>query len=93
MSRTTVLVVEDDPDLREALCDTLELNGFRVERAGDGPTALACLNRARVDMVISDVQMQPMDGHTLLARIKEISPQLPVLLMTAYGNIEKAVLA
>ena len=93
MSHSTVLVVEDDPDLREALCDTLELSGFQVESAGDGSAALECLNRCSVGMVISDVHMRPMDGHTLLARIKERSPQTPVLLMTAYGNIEKAVLA
>jgi len=93
MNSETVLVVEDDPDLREALCDTLELSGFRVESAGDGSAALECLNRTSVGMVISDVQMRPMDGHTLLARIKERSPQIPVLLMTAYGNVEKAVMA
>lgn len=93
MSQNTVLVVEDDPDLREALCDTLELGGFRVEKAGDGSAALEYLDRTSVGMVISDVQMRPMDGHALLARIKQKSPQIPVLLMTAYGNVEKAVMA
>ena len=93
MSQNTVLVVEDDPDLCEALCDTLELGGFRVESAGDGSAALDCLNRTNVGMVISDVQMRPMDGHTLLAQIKQRSPQIPVLLMTAYGNVENAVTA
>jgi len=93
MSHETVLVVEDDPTLREALCDTLELGGFQVEQAGDGGAALACLKRTKVGMVISDVQMRPMDGHTLLARVKERFPHIPVLLMTAYGNVEKAVMA
>ncbi|MCB1830179.1 MAG: sigma-54-dependent Fis family transcriptional regulator [Gammaproteobacteria bacterium] len=93
MSQNTVLVVEDDPDLCEALCDTLELGGFRVESAGDGSAALDCLNRTNVGMVISDVQMRPMDGYKLLAQIKQRSPQIPVLLMTAYGNVENAVTA
>ncbi|MCP4287710.1 MAG: sigma-54-dependent Fis family transcriptional regulator [Gammaproteobacteria bacterium] len=93
MNQGTVLVVEDDPTLCEALCDTLELGGFQVESASDGSVALECLNRTSVGIVISDVQMRPMDGHTLLARIKERSPQIPVLLMTAYGNVEKAVTA
>lgn len=93
MSRGLVLVVEDDPTLREALCDTLELAGFDVAQAIDGDTALDSLLRVDAGMVVSDVQMQPMDGHTLLARIKQRSPQIPVLLMTAYGNVEQAVKA
>jgi len=93
MSQATVLVVEDDPSLREALRDTLELGGYQVKTAGDGQAALACLDSHPVGMVVSDVQMRPMDGHELLGRIKNSHPQLPVLLMTAYGNIEKAVTA
>ncbi|MCB1763271.1 MAG: sigma-54-dependent Fis family transcriptional regulator [Gammaproteobacteria bacterium] len=93
MNQGTVLVVEDDPTLREALCDTLELGGFRVERAADGGAALECLIHTGIDMVVSDVQMRPMDGYTLLQRIKERSPRTPVLLMTAYGSVEKAVSA
>lgn len=75
MNQGTVLVVEDDPTLREALCDTLELGGFRVERAADGGAALECLIHTGIDMVVSDVQMRPMDGYTLLQRIKERSPR------------------
>ncbi len=93
MSQATVLVVEDDPSLREALRDTLELGGYQVETAADGQAALECLDSHPVGMVVSDVQMRPMDGHELLGRIKNSHPQLPVLLMTAYGNIEKAVTA
>jgi len=87
----TVLVVEDDADLAEALCDTLELAGYRVERAADGEAALALLSRRSVALVVSDVQMRPMDGHALLRAVKQAHPRLPVLLMTAYGSIERAV--
>jgi two-component system response regulator FlrC len=93
MSQATVLVVEDDPDLREALRDTLELGGYRVEAAADGAAALAIMERTTIGMVVSDVQMQPMDGNELLARIKFLYPGVPVLLMTAYGDIQKAVTA
>ena len=93
MSHGSVLVVEDDPTLREALCDTLELAGYSVSSAGDGEDALTKLSEESVGMVVSDVQMRPMNGHELLARIKSSHPQTPVLLMTAYGNIEKAVSA
>lgn len=91
METLPILIVEDDRDLREALSDTLKLAGYRVLAAQDGETALQAMARQPIGLVISDVMMQPMDGHTLLKRIKAVTPQIPVLLMTAYGMIEKAV--
>ena len=88
-----VLIVEDDDALREALADTLELGGFDVVTASDGAAALLKLAHTRVGLVLSDVQMQPMDGETLLAEVKRHYPWLPMILMTAYGVVEKAVAA
>ncbi len=93
MNQATVLVVEDDPDLREVLGETLELDGYDVETASDGTTALEILGSRNIGMVVSDVQMRPMDGTELLGRIKTLYPSVPVLLMTAYGDIQKAVSA
>ncbi len=93
MQESSVLVVEDDKSLLEALCDTLELAGFRTHAATGGADALRLLERHPVGMVISDVQMEPMDGLALMGRIKAKQPDLPVLLMTAYGTIQKAVAA
>jgi two-component system response regulator FlrC len=93
MSLATVLIVEDDPALREALSDTLELAGYPICVAEEGGAALNLLQQKSVGMVISDVQMQPMDGHSLLRNIRQHYPDLPVLLMTAFGTIEKAVMA
>ncbi len=93
MNQASVLVVEDDPSLREALCDTLEMAGYPVQRAEEGQAALALLEKHRIGMVVSDVQMRPMDGHRLLQKIKARYPHLPVLLMTAYGSVDKAVSA
>jgi two-component system response regulator FlrC len=93
MSLATVLIVEDDPALREALSDTLELAGYPICVAEEGGAALNLLQQRSVGMVISDVQMHPMDGHSLLRKIRERYPDLPVLLMTAFGTIEKAVKA
>lgn len=93
MSLATVLIVEDDPALREALSDTLELAGYPICVAEEGGAAINLLQQRSVGMVVSDVQMHPMDGHTLLRKIRERYPDLPVLLMTAYGTIEKAVMA
>ncbi len=88
-----VLIVEDDAALREALHDTLELSGYAVIEASDGQDALERLDRERVGIVVTDVQMQPMDGETLLREIKRRFPAVPVLLMTAYGVIDRAVAA
>ncbi len=91
MKPLPILVVEDDAALREALQDTLELAGYQVVGAGDGEDALAKLKTTRVGLIISDVQMQPMDGYTLLKKAKQQAPQIPFLLMTAYGELEKAI--
>lgn len=93
MSLATVLIVEDDPSLLEALSDTLELAGYPVRVAEEGLAALEIMQRESVGMVVSDVQMRPMDGHSLLRQIRAGHPEVPVLLMTAYGSIEQAVAA
>jgi two-component system response regulator FlrC len=86
-----ILVVEDDPDLREALSDTLTLSRYRVHTAVDGAHAIELLKEHAVGLVITDVQMPNMNGITLLHEIKSRWPHLPVLLMTAYGVISQAV--
>jgi len=91
MSTATILVVEDDPTLREALSDTLTLSNYKVLSADNGETALHLLSKHKVQLVISDVQMQPMDGYSLLQKIKHDYAELPVVLITAYGTIQKAV--
>jgi two-component system response regulator FlrC len=93
MPALPILIVEDDNDLREALTDTLELAGYRVVGAADGEAGLSVLSSCKVGLVLSDVQMQPMDGEALLKAVKLTHPHLPVVLMTAYGVIEKAVAA
>ena len=91
MNHATVLVVEDDQDLQEALCETLSLAGINTLAANDGRVAIDMLARKKVDMVVTDVQMQRMDGHALLKAIKQQYANLPVLLMTAHGNVQKAI--
>jgi two-component system response regulator FlrC len=93
MSLAAVLVVEDDNSLREALCDTLETAGISVKGVADGKAALSIIENEPVSIVVSDVHMQPMDGHALLQQLKTKTPNLPVVLMTAYGSVEKAVQA
>jgi len=91
MNRATVLVVEDDVSLNEALSDTLECAGYNVGSVNDGREALRYLEKQDVDLVISDIHMPNMEGMNLLEKIKNNKPDLPVMLMTAYGTIEQAV--
>ncbi len=90
---TTVLVVEDDATLREALCDTLEYGGYHALSAIHGGQALQVLKKHSVDLVLSDVQMDVMDGNALLRELKASHPELPIVMMSAHGSIEKAVQA
>ena len=86
-----ILVVEDDAALREALSDTLELAGQSVLAVADGDEALQLLARQSVSLVVSDVRMLPIDGITLLKEIRSRFPELPVVLMTAFGDVDRAV--
>lgn len=86
-----ILVVEDDANLREAICDTLELSGRKFVAVGGGAEALEALERQSVSIVLSDVRMMPMDGIALLKAIRATYPCLPVVLMTAYAEVGRAV--
>jgi len=88
-----ILVVEDDQDLLEAVCATIKLSGYETVAAANGHDALTVIQTQQIGMVVSDVQMKPMDGLTLLKKIKSLNPELPVLLMTAYREIDKAITA
>jgi two-component system response regulator FlrC len=86
-----VLLVEDDRALREALADTLSLGGHAFRAVDCAEAALLAIAEEPFGLVVSDVNMPGMDGHQLLAQIRQRQPQLPVLLMTAYGAVERAV--
>ncbi len=89
--RPPILVVEDDTALREAVADTLEIAGYHAIPAADAEQALAWLEKSTPGLVLTDVQMPGMDGHAFLRALKQRRPGIPVILMTAYGQIERAV--
>jgi two-component system, response regulator FlrC len=93
MPKEYVLVVEDDAALREALVDTLQAAGLSALAAAEADSALELLQSAEIVLVISDVQMPGPSGYQLLASIKAVRPELPVVLMTAYGTVAQAVAA
>ena len=91
MNGSTILVVEDDQALAEALQDTLVTAGYNVVMAENGRMALSQLESSAVDLIVSDINMPQMSGDVLLKRVKTLHPDIPVMLMTAYGTIEQAV--
>ena len=86
-----VLLVEDDPSLREALGETLMLAGHDFRAVGSAEEALEAVAEESFSLVVSDVNMPGMDGHQLLSVLRSRHAQLPVLLMTAHGAVERAV--
>jgi two-component system response regulator HydG len=87
----TILIVDDEDPLRASLVKTLRKEGYEVLEAPDGETALELIRREPVSVVLTDLKMPGMDGVQLLKAIKAISPEVEVILMTAYGTIETAV--
>ncbi|HEU4400987.1 MAG TPA: sigma-54 dependent transcriptional regulator, partial [Candidatus Polarisedimenticolia bacterium] len=88
-----ILVVEDKESLRAVLRQTLEAEGFGVEEAPDGRAALEKIRRDRFAMVVTDLRLPRADGHEVLKAAVVADPEMPVILMTAYGTIRDAVSA
>lgn len=86
-----ILLVEDDHSLREALGITLQLGGYEYRAVDCAEAALVALSQEVFGLVISDVNMPGMDGHELLGLIRQRYPHIPVLLMTAFGAVARAV--
>lgn len=87
----SILVVDDDPVVRECYKRVIERLGHRVLCAADGEVALKRLREHHVDAVLSDVRMPNIDGAGLLEAIRKTAPDLPVLLATAEASVESAI--
>ena len=93
MSRksTRILVVDDEEIVRESLTAWLEKDGFTLDSAEDGPKALSLLRESPWSILLVDLKMPGMDGLEVLARAKEIQPDVAVVVMTAYATVDTAV--
>ena len=88
-----LLVVEDEPNMMRVLELQLAGAGFTVEKAATAEQALPILERGGIDLVLTDLKLPGMDGLALLERIRGMDSSLPVIMMTAFGTVETAVLA
>jgi len=87
----TVLIVDDEKNYPPILSAILEEEGYETLTANNGITALEIVRNSDIDLVLTDMKMPLMDGIELLERIKLTDPDLPVIMMTAHGTVEKAV--
>jgi len=88
-----ILVVDDEEQMRDLLAKVLERKGYEVSVCGDGAEALTLLEREPADLVITDVRMPGLNGMEALRAVKELNPEIVVLIMTAFGSIDQAVQA
>jgi CheY-like chemotaxis protein len=91
--RANILVVDDEKGVREGLRRILATHDYAVQVAGDASEALEALKEDSFELVLTDLQMPGMDGLELLDEIKRRSPQLPVIIITAYGTMDVAIQA
>jgi CheY-like chemotaxis protein len=80
-----ILIVDDDDDVRRVLARMLTRAGYRARTAADGAAAMGILAEARPDLVITDVYMPEMDGIEFLLRIREVEPELPIIVVSGGG--------
>ncbi len=93
MLSQSILVVDDEPDMRIALSHALNRCGYSVETASNGFEALERFREEDFNIVITDLKMPEMSGMQVLDEVKKISPRIPVIMITAYGTINNAVKA
>src|SRR5215831_10038760 len=89
----TVLIVDDEAEIRESLQTLLELEGFEVETAASGEDGLARMGEQPFDLVLLDLTLPGRNGMEILSEIRTHDAQLPVIMITAYGTVENAVRA
>ena len=86
-----ILIVDDDAEMRELVCDVLQDRGHTCSSAGSAREALRQLSQDEYAVILTDLRMKGMLGTELLAEVKREHPDIGVILMTAFGSVETAV--
>jgi len=91
MAVSTILITDDDFQIRMLLRDRLEANGYQIQLAENGQECMKILEKDSIDLMLLDLQMPEMSGMTVLKKMRERSIDIPVIILTAHGSIEQAV--
>ena len=86
-----ILIVDDEKNIRLTLSQALETLGAEIDTASNGEEALAKLKEKEFGLILLDIRMPGMDGMEVLRRVREIRPDIRIIMITAYGTIESAV--
>ena len=87
----TILIIDDEKNIREGLSAALELDGYSVKLAANGTEGLALIEKGDIDLVITDLRMPGISGEEVLAKVRGESPGIPVIVLTGHGSIDTAV--
>ena len=91
MTESSILLIDDEEVLLEAVSDDLKENGFKVTTAVSGKEGLRSFKMLQHDLVIVDLKMEAMDGLEVSRQIKQTNPETPIMILTAYGSMETAI--
>jgi PAS domain S-box-containing protein len=86
-----ILIVDDDPDIRESLGDMLAHEGYRVQTVPDGSEALQCVKHQRYSAALLDIQLPDLDGLSVLKVMMELDPDLPIIILTGHASMENTI--
>jgi len=87
----TILIIDDEKNIREGLCAALEMDGYKVRLAENGEQGLSFIEKGDIDLVITDLRMPGISGEEVLTKVKNESPGIPVIVLTGHGSIDTAV--
>ncbi|MCK4377854.1 MAG: sigma-54-dependent Fis family transcriptional regulator [Deltaproteobacteria bacterium] len=89
--KTTIMIVDDDLDVRQSIMDVFGDEGYEVFGAGGGQDALKIVNQENIDLIFLDIWMPDLDGMQVLQQLKAVHPEIPVVMISGHGTIETAV--
>lgn len=91
MSENSILIVDDELLIRDLLYDFFVNQGWQPSMAENGQKAMDILEKQKVDLVLTDIRMPEMDGIELTSEMRQLYPDIPVIIMTAYPTVESAI--
>src|SRR5437868_2475845 len=88
---SNILIIDDEKAIRKTLSEILSYEGYKIEEAGDGEEGLRKFKEKTFDVVLCDIKMPRIDGIEFLDRVRDINPDVPVIMISGHGTIETAV--